>query len=398
MESYIEDKKNLYISILNFLEEPDNHNDDKASQKSFQELINIITSQKIEEDAEEMRQFLELIKSIGEHHCRDQQFNERMAQLLLHYKTQIKQTLTNLEIFQIFANNKKTVLFLIQNGIITISDEIYMQIVNKIENNGNRYWHFFIPELENFVGEERMKTAKDELLKKDPNFFTNYEEKREAGENDSYICSLIRQDSVEDFISHFNRINISPSSEISPSIFETNPFLIDNKNTTLIEYSAFFGSIQIFRYLKRKTAELKPSLWIYSIHSNNVEMINLLETDEFHTLPDYEQCYIESIKCHHNDIADYIENFLPDSQYIKKDEIISNSIKYHNYLHFIIRSIIGHGFFYLHFYHYKKLFDLLLKKIPHSFPPGQVITKSIFQKASNSNMVKFIYFYLSKYT
>ena len=69
------------------------------------------------------------------------------------------------------------------------------------------------------------------------------------GENDSYRSSLIRQDLIDDFISHVSRTNISLTSKIEPSIFETNQFLIENK-PTLIEYSAFYGSIQICKYLK----------------------------------------------------------------------------------------------------------------------------------------------------
>ena len=83
MESYIEDKKNLYTSILEFLEESDEHNDDESMNES-------IKVHPIEGDIEEMRQFLEIIKSIGEHHHRDRHFNERMNQLLFHYKDQIK--------------------------------------------------------------------------------------------------------------------------------------------------------------------------------------------------------------------------------------------------------------------------------------------------------------------
>ena len=79
-----------------------------------------------------MRQFLEIVKSIGEHHHRYQHFNERMNQLLLYYKGQIKQTLSNIEIFHIFENNKKIVLFQLQNDIITISDKIYKEIVTII--------------------------------------------------------------------------------------------------------------------------------------------------------------------------------------------------------------------------------------------------------------------------
>ena len=225
MENYIENKKNLYNSILKFLEESDEENDDEVRKKSFQKLINIINIQQVEEDEEEMRQFLEIIKSIGENHHRDPHFNEGMNQLLLYYKDQIKQTLSNTRIFHIFENNKKIVLFLLKNNIITISDEIYNEMINKIDYNKinyshflvqeqddikSQYCHFFIPELEKFDGEEKMESIKNDLLKEDPNIFTNYETKREEGENDSYICSLIRQDLVEDFISHVTCYNISP--------------------------------------------------------------------------------------------------------------------------------------------------------------------------------------------
>ena len=169
MESYIEDKKNLYTQILEFLEDSDEHNDDKVTKESFEKLINVIKSQQIETDKEEMRQFVEIIKSIGENHHRDHHFNKGINQLLLHYKQQIKQTLSNSEIYHMFEDNKKVVLFLLKQDIITISDEISKEMMNKQENNGNRYCHFFIPELEKFIGEEKMKSVKDELLNEHPN-------------------------------------------------------------------------------------------------------------------------------------------------------------------------------------------------------------------------------------
>ena len=124
MESYIKDKKKLYSSILEFLEESDEHNDDEVKTESFDQLIDIFQSQQIEGDVKEMRQFLEIIKSIGENHHRDRHFNENINKLLLHYKDQIKQTFSNTEIFHIFENNKKVVLFLLKEGILTISEEI----------------------------------------------------------------------------------------------------------------------------------------------------------------------------------------------------------------------------------------------------------------------------------
>ena len=39
--------------------------------------------------------------------------------------------------------------------------------------------------------------------------FNNFEGKRETRENESFICLLIRNDSVEEFISYVNKVNIT---------------------------------------------------------------------------------------------------------------------------------------------------------------------------------------------
>ena len=53
---------------------------------------------------------------------------------------------------------------------------------------------------------------------------------------------------------------------IERSPFETNSFLIIEKETSLIEYTALSGSIQTFKYLLLKNVELRPKLWLYAIH------------------------------------------------------------------------------------------------------------------------------------
>ena len=112
-------------------------------------------------------------------------------------------------------------------------------------------------------------------------FDENFDKKVLEGENDNYICSLIRDDSIKEFVSYTSRSGISLSSTlIKNSIFETNSFLLENEKISLIEYSAFFGSIQIFQYLKMNNVELTPKLWLYSIHGNNANLFRLLESDE----------------------------------------------------------------------------------------------------------------------
>ena len=60
-----------------------------------------------------------------------------------------------------------------------------------------------------------MKSIKEDILSNNVTAFENYEEKRHEGENESHICSLIRNDSVEEFITYINRHNISVSSELN---------------------------------------------------------------------------------------------------------------------------------------------------------------------------------------
>ena len=379
MESYIADKKKLYSAILEFLENSDENFDDTTDEKYLERLSPITKKEVKVGDCENMKGFLQIIKNISDEHRRDTNFITRTKQLLLHFKSQIKQTLSNEEIFYIFEANKLLVHFLLTNDFIRITDKICEEMMRKQEPNGNRYCHFFYPELEKFLGEEKMKSVKNELLNKSENVFDNYELKRQEGENDSLICSMIRNDLVEEFISYVTRSNCSLSNQITPSIFETNPFLIERKDTTQIEYSAFFGSIRIFQYLMMNGVQLTASLWLYAIHSKNAELIHILEAKNV-CPPKFEdqneeelnkpnngflRCFIESIKCHHNDFADYIQNnflFQEEKDPKRNETITSNYIKYHNYYYFETETIKDHGFFYLSLYKYNELFNLLLKE------------------------------------
>ena len=102
---------------------------------------------------------------------------------------------------------------------------------------------------------------------------TNFHELRKVGEDENFICKLIRDDNIKDFIVYVNKNNIQLNTPIKLSIFETNAFLIkkqnesQNKGITLTEYAAFFGSIQIIKYLQMEGEKLTPSLWLYAIHS-----------------------------------------------------------------------------------------------------------------------------------
>ena len=183
------------------------------------------------------------------------------------------------------------------------------------------------------------------------------EKLRKCGENEQNICQLIREDKIEEFITFVSRNDLPLSTKIKPSIFETNLFLID-KEPSLIEYSAFFGSIQIFKYLSLNGEPLTPSLWLFAIHGNNPEVIHFLE--EKNIIPENESLYKkilnESIKCHHIEITEYIKT---NYDHFNNDDY-SESFKSFNFIFFPENLLNESSFFYLCKYNYLPFVELII--------------------------------------
>lgn len=97
---------------------------------------------------------------------------------------------------------------------------------------------------------------------------------------------------------------------------------------SLIEYAAINGSAKIFKYLIENKVKIDDSIWLYAIHGKNPEIIHILEKNQIKP-NSYEELYLESIKCHHNDLAKYIKNkYLADKNDI---DISAESIQYYNF-------------------------------------------------------------------
>ena len=358
-DKIIEEKKKIQTSLLDFLE------NETDKELHFQNLTKLLNENKNKrKEVYEFKEILYLINKIANNHHRLPNFNSEIIQIIDFLKQDIKENFVNSEILNIFQDNKLILLFLITNEILTINSNI----ADKMSD----YFHFFYPELSTF----------NEEIKYDPP--ENFESLRSAGENDSYICNLIRNDSIDDFVKYITQTNFGLSSQIPPSYFETNPFLLKHsKETTLIEYSAFCGATQIFNFLKNQRVELKPSLWLYAIHSNNYELIHLLE--EFGVVPDdktHKRCLREALKCFHNEIANYIKDRLLDEKVKEglgekkfRDNLIDYCFHYYN-LTFLPEKF-DHSFnlYYYCLYNYFSLFKLLDDK-----KGAQILKERIIQK------------------
>ena len=295
--------KMIHENILQFLDDEENESNNTVNE----ELIKIFQQNQF--DKQELKSILYLISRIAENHHRTPRFLEKIKKIINFLKNQITKAFSNAEIFNYFKQCPIIILFLINDNILTFNYDIGIIIYQ------NDYQMLFYTEL------NKIHTVKYEI----PEY---YEENRLKGENDSYLCELIRNDIIEEFTTYHTKSGFLLSKTIEPSMYETNSFL-EKKKPTLIEYSAFFGSIQIFRFLIQNQVELVPSLWLYAIHGRNPDIIHILE--ENHIYPNdktYLECLEESIKCHHNEFAHYFLNNYIDEGNDNHSNHFKNEIYY----------------------------------------------------------------------
>ena len=329
LKNIINQEKSIYNIFIEYIE------DDSGAGIDFLDLMNHHISDKVKKGSSEFTKFLQLISKILKNHYRSADFDDKMERILLYLKNDIKHTFTNMELFNIFKSNKRILYILLKNEMLIIDEYISHYMLSKIEK---KYPQYFFDEIRLFIHEEESRKINKEFAEYDQTFFNDYEEKHRQGYDDSFVCDLIRNDSVEDFISYVTRTNISvPHRKIKASFYETNSFLLKNE-PSFIEYAAFYGSVQIFQYLKFNGAIFSPSLWIYAIHSKNPELIHMLEENNIEPNDDtYCECLLEAIKCHHNDIANYIQNNLLNYENNEQEigeKIVDCCLRYHNYSFF----------------------------------------------------------------
>lgn len=319
IQKYLDEKKEIQRFVLSII--------------SNDVLIDGSVINKCTKSHNELKLFLCLLLRISNNHHNAASISIQINKILSFLRQKITSKFSNFEIFDIFKTSKRILLFLFEEKII-IPDEHIVKIMTSYKYSKKGYPYYFINEIKSFIDQDFASIIEKENKKIDTTSLS-FDEKRKIGENDSYLCQLIRNDSINDFISHVNLKNIPLRTTIEISIFESNSFLL-NKKPSLIEYAAFHGSIQIFKYLHLNKMKENSSIWLYAIHGQNPEIIHLLEENKTIKMTEKfcKNCVIESIKCHHNDLADYfINNFFENS--ITDDiDVFSQSIRYCNYEYF----------------------------------------------------------------
>lgn len=319
INQYVDQLKQIHKILLEFFKNDENQESD------LEQVIKFLNDQKINENANDFKLFLHLISKISNDFHRYNGFFEKIEKILKTYQEDIQRNFSNMEIFNIFKANKRTLLFLFEEKIIIPNQEIF-EIITGQKYIENFYPHYFYPEFKDFFDTELNQKITTLIGSIPPDLF---EKNRKIGENYDEVYESIRKNSIDDFTSLIQKNNIPLTKEVEPTIFETNPFLLSH-SPNLMEYATFFGSYEIVKYLYVNKVKVTPSLWIYSMHCDNPNMIMFLEQN--HLKPydvSYNECLLESIKCHNIDFTSYIHNNFMKSP--PKKDINSQIYKYYNF-------------------------------------------------------------------
>ena len=110
IQTLITKKRSIYSSILDFLESSNDLNDD------FQLLVSDFEKIGLQNNTEQ--------SIISKNHYRLKYFFDKIFKLLEYLLKILKTSITNLELFNIFRQNKRILLFLFEKNILTPDNEI----------------------------------------------------------------------------------------------------------------------------------------------------------------------------------------------------------------------------------------------------------------------------------
>ncbi|KAK8895721.1 hypothetical protein M9Y10_013605 [Tritrichomonas musculus] len=253
------------------------------------ELGIIDISSIIKNSEKDVMSFLYFSPEIQEH-C-PKEYNQRLSN-----DNWLKQKIYSIGGYQYLSKNKRTQKKTFQNSINSINDytgklnnesidlnsNLNNENLNSNLNNVNKI--FNSESINNNVNEclcsNSTKNDSAGLNINDVNEFSEeeierlskFKEIREIGFNEFKIASAIRKDDLDGIQQIISQTNLDLETTIPRSFFERSNFINDT-NPTLIEYAAFCGSINVFKFLINIINDNDNR--IISDIQNNVGMTNL---------------------------------------------------------------------------------------------------------------------------
>lgn len=297
---------------------------DEIVEENYQELIFFLQESKFLETKESMSQLLRSINSFSL--CRPINITIYIR-LLTDLIEIIKKFFISSEICSFFEHNR-ILLFFYEKELITVK-----MIISKV---------YFIHDIRFIYFDQELR--KDESLRYEK-IYKDYENENIIYDdifikNRNYcfctheLCALIRNDDVHTFqsiLSQSDEKNVLRSPiPLSSKIFEVNNYLLAKSSLTFLNYAAYYGSVQIFKYIFSKLDTLGSIYDIeYAIAGGNSEIIHI-----------YEEYFNEQKEENENDEDEeaankfrirYLRTMLKASLYFHRNEITEYLIS--NYSH-----------------------------------------------------------------
>lgn len=252
-------------------------------------------------------------------------------------------------------------------------------IISLCSNNRHNFFEIFSNEIEKFDS-----CAFD--------YFLNFEKKkpkeREIDSKINKLIQILKNDKIEDFIEFVSLSDININTfKISMNDININEkyfileFFEDIQQLSLIEFSIMFGSELIFKYLIMNKISFQNFSLIsqLAIMGNNFNIIHILEDFNIqYKLPALKI----AIKCHYNDLIEYIISNNNIFQMISNFDILNECLINYNY-----SFLFSHDEIFIEFERIKKdqllsLFQIAMKCKNSDFL--ECLTDSLFNK-SNQN-------------
>ena len=126
--------------------------DETNLEENYQNLITSIKDQDIPKDDNEFKLILYFINVISNNHDRCKLFFDKIEKILLNFKNEFQKYLSNDEIFQVFKNNNRMLLFLFKINIIQMNQEIANIIIKD-----SVFINYFIKEISPFISDDLKK-------------------------------------------------------------------------------------------------------------------------------------------------------------------------------------------------------------------------------------------------
>ena len=263
---------------------------EEIDESNLQEIYESIASMNVEND--KLVQFM-LLSRISTASFTKFKKIEIISKILEHYCNIISKTFSSDELMSIFKN--RTIIYiLLKNNLIDISAIYEVGSIN--------FFKFFCKEIyESKVYHENDEKDLQRLVQ---NLDDNHDIYCRKGVSINPFAKIIREDDIDTFQEYVSQNNIRINGSINTGVYEScNLFAAETHEVTIIDYAAYYGSINIFKFLIMNGARVTNSTKISAIVGGNLEIIHILEQENsaFNQF-----CLTIAIIYNQNDIFDYL--------------------------------------------------------------------------------------------